>query len=220
MNIRHIIFDLGGVLLNVNYEASIKAFQQLGVKDFDVFFTKAKQGKLFDQLDRGEITPGEFRDAIRQISSLPLADRQIDEAWNAMLMDLPAERIELLEGVKKHYRTFLLSNTNAIHYPIYSEYLKQTFGYHSLSDLFEKEYLSYQIGMRKPDTAPFELVLKENGLDPRETLFIDDTMQHVEGARKAGLNAVWLDLKQMDVSSLFSNDFLLNGKAKELAKNP
>lgn len=209
MTIHNIIFDLGGVLLNIDYQRTINAFKSLGMVDFDDFYNQAAQIKLFDHFDRGDISAEEFRDALRRISGLPLSDEQIDSAWNAMLLDFPDARIELLEGVQKNYRTFLLSNTNTIHYQVYMSYLKSRFGFADLGALFEKQYLSYEMGMRKPDREAFELIVNENDLQASETLFIDDSYQHVSGAADAGLRAVHLDVEKMDVVDLFSKNACL-----------
>jgi len=210
MTIRNIIFDLGGVLLNIDYQATINEFKKLGINNFDDLFTQAAQIQLFDQFDKGEISPDSFRDELRRISGVPLQDEEIDKAWNAMLFDLPAKRIALLELVRKNYRTFLLSNTNAIHYPAYTEYLETRYGFSDLSALFEKQYLSFRIGMRKPDKEVYGLVLDENGLKPSETLLIDDSLQHVDGAREAGLHAVCLDVEKTEVSDLFNKNAFLS----------
>ena len=210
MTIKNIIFDLGGVLLNIDFHATINAFKELGVTRFDEFFTQAKQNQLFDRLDKGAVTPEAFRDEIRAASGINISDAVFDRAWNAMLLDYPPQKIPLLEHSRKHYRTFLLSNTNAIHFPAYTEELKRVHGYESLEQLFEKQYLSHEIGMRKPDVETFAWVLAQNGLKGSETLFFDDTLQHVEGARKAGLNAYWIDLSKEDVL-----DYFEEGKLKE-----
>jgi glucose-1-phosphatase len=212
MNIRNIIFDLGGVLLNINYEASIDAFKRLGVRDFDSFFTQAAQNQLFDRLDRGEVSPAGFRQELRDLSGFELKDADIDSAWNAMLLDLPKARVQLLKGVRQHYNTYLLSNTNAIHYPAYMKYMRQAYGVESLEDLFNKQYLSHEIGLRKPDPEPFELILRENNLKAGETLFIDDTLGHVKGAAKTGIKAFFLDVKTMDVIDLFGEDCRLKAE--------
>jgi len=209
MNIRNIIFDLGGVLLNIDYHRTINAFKALGLSDFNDFYNQAAQIKLFDHFDRGDISAGEFRDALRRISGLPLSDEQIDSAWNAMLLDFPDRRIKLLESVRKNYRTFLLSNTNTIHYRAYMSYLKNRFGFSDLGALFEKQYLSYEMGMRKPDSEAFELILSGNNLQASETLFIDDSYQHVKGAADAGLPAVYLDVEKMEVTGLFNKNAFL-----------
>ncbi len=209
MNIRNIIFDLGGVLLNIDYQRTINAFKSLGVVNFDDLYNQAAQIKLFDHFDRGDVSAGEFRDALRRISGMSLSDEQIDSAWNAMLLDFPDARIKLLEGVRKNYRTFLLSNTNLIHYQVYMSYLKSRFGFADLGALFEKQYLSYEMGMRKPDREAFELIIKENDLHASETLFIDDSYQHVTGAVDVGLHAAYLEVEKMEVTDLFSKNAFL-----------
>lgn len=204
MIIKNIIFDLGGVLLNIDYQASIDAFKALGITNFEEIFTQASQAHVFDRLEKGEISPAMFRGELRRISGMPLTDEAIDNAWNAMLLDLPWPRIDLLEGVKANYRIFLLSNTNAIHFPVFSDYLQRTYGYDNLDHLFEKQYLSHEIGMHKPHREPFDLIIRENGLLPEETLFIDDSKQHVEGAKLTGLKAFWLNTEELQVTDLFN----------------
>ncbi len=203
-HIKNIIFDLGGVILNIDYHLTINAFKELGIKNFASLFTQAQQIGVFDSMDKGLITPQEFRNAIRDISGMPLTHGQIDGAWNAMLLDFPVSRLELLGRVKNHYRTFLLSNTNAIHIEDYNKILFNTFGVQNLSVFFEREYYSHLIHMRKPDAEVFELILNENKLKPEETLFIDDSIQHVEGAKQLGIKAYHLDIPAGEsIDSLF-----------------
>jgi glucose-1-phosphatase len=210
MEIKNIIFDLGGVFLNIDYQATIKSFKSLGVKNFEDFFTQAKQNNLFDRLDVGTISPADFRDELRQISGLAMTDADIDTAWNAMILDFPQQKIPMIEQISGNYRTFLLSNTNAIHYPAYTRYLQEAHGYESLAELFEKHYLSHEIGLRKPNVEVFYYVLEQNNLIPEETLFFDDTLQHVEGARKAGLHAYWIDITREDITEYFEKGMLKN----------
>jgi len=209
MPIRNIIFDLGGVLLNIDYQATINAFKDFGVSNFDQLFAQASQEDLFDRIEKGKITSDKFRDELRRITGLPLTDEAIDQAWNAMLLDLPWHRLDLLDGVKAHYRTFLLSNTNAIHISVFHDYLYRTYGLRNLESYFEKQYFSHEIGMHKPDREPFDLVVRENQLLPEETLFIDDSKQHLAGARAAGIRAFWLDTTSMQITDLFTWKYLL-----------
>jgi putative hydrolase of the HAD superfamily len=215
-NIRNIIFDLGGVLYNSDQRLSIDALKTLVLIYLDQFLLEAGREQVFERFDRGELSPGDFRQALRKLSGLNVPDEQIDAAWNAMLLDFPEYRIDLLEGLRRHYRLFLLSNTNAIHYPHYQRYMQQTFGLDGLDHLFEKTYLSHQIGMRKPDAEVYEHIIKENELLPEETLFVDDTLQHVEGARGVGLKAVWLDLSKLKVTDLFNWRYQLRPEVAEL----
>lgn len=217
MAIKNIIFDLGGVLLNIDYQASINAFKALGISDFDDIYAQAAQDHLFDSFDKGEISPAVFRDQLRQMTGLPLTDDSIDQAWGAMLLDLPWPRIDLLQGIKANYRCFLLSNTNAIHIPLFYDYLRREYGMENLKAFFEKQYFSFEIGLRKPDREPFDLILRENELVASQTLFIDDSIQHLEGARAAGIRSFWLDPNAIQVTDLFNWKYQLRPEVLEVA---
>jgi len=199
---KNIIFDLGGVILNIDYTLLIKAFKDLEIAHFDELYSQAHQIKWFDQYEKGQISSADFRNEIRNYAKKDIPDILIDNAWNAMLLDLPAERLKLLQAFKKTHRTFLLSNTNEIHMRAINKDLKKTYEIHDLSGCFEKMYLSYQVGMRKPNAKIFEMVLSENKLNPSETLFIEDSIQHIESAKKLGIQTHWLQ-KGEEVNALF-----------------
>jgi len=190
--IKNVIFDLGRVILNVDEDLTSEAFKKLGIKDFDEIYSKIRQTSLFDKFEKGSITANEFRTELKKHLPNSVNDRAVDDAWNAMLLDLPRERIHLLEQLRSKYRLFLLSNTNEIHIKAYSKILKTSYGFKNLSHLFEKEYYSFKIGLRKPDIETFQYILEENSLMPKETLFIDDSSLHVDGAKRAGINAYLL----------------------------
>lgn len=189
---KNIIFDLGGVILNIDYNLTVKAFQELGIENFQEIYSQASQDKLFDLYETGKISSDAFVNEIIKRCGAGISGEEICSAWNAMLLDLPKERLDLLKKIKEQFRTFLLSNTNDIHIQAYGGYLNLTYGFGDLSAYFEKQYLSYEIGMRKPDKIIFEHVLNENNLKPEETIFIDDSIQHVKGAIEAGVNAIHL----------------------------
>lgn len=194
MSLRNIIFDLGGVIINVNYHKTSEAFQKLGIKNFDEIYSKAKQSTLFDDLEKGLIENLEFENRLKEF--LPsAANEDLINAWNAMLMNIPEERIEFLTKLKQQYRIFLLSNTNRIHVSAFMKSMMEVYNRNIFEEIFENYYLSCDIGMRKPDPEVFEYVLSENKLSAGETLFIDDSPQHIEGALKAGLMAEWLDIE-------------------------
>lgn len=191
-NFTNIIFDLGGVLLNIDYHRTIEAFGKLGFGDFSSAYTQLNQTELFDRFERGEISPDDFRAGIRSSLSTAVTDRQIDDAWNAMLLDLPSDRLGLLRELGKSRRIFLLSNTNVIHVSAFEHAVQKHHGINGLSTLFEASYYSCDVGMRKPEEGIFIMVAEQNGLNPQSTLFIDDSPQHVVGARNAGLHAYHL----------------------------
>lgn len=192
-SIKNLIFDLGGVILNIDYSLCEKAFGEFGVRDFKHIYSQKKQIGLFDDFETGKISSVEFRARFMQLISQNIPDNQFDKAWNAMLIDLPEQRIHLLEKLKKKYRTFLLSNTNEIHIQWLSDYLNRNFGFKDLNHIFEKVYLSYKVGMRKPEFQIFNLVLAENNILKEETLFIDDSIQHIEAASKLGIKTLFIE---------------------------
>src|SRR5688572_28021743 len=146
----------------------------------------------------------QFREGIRKHIGKQVTDTQIDLAWNSMLLDMPAERVELIIGLRKNHNVYLLSNTNEIHFTAVEAYMKKKFGEDILERMFDKVYLSHRLNMRKPDKEIFERILKENGLGRKETLFIDDSWQHIEGAVRAGIAAYHLQ-KNESIVDLFRN---------------
>ncbi|TAH41196.1 MAG: HAD family phosphatase [Bacteroidetes bacterium] len=190
--IRSIIFDLGGVLFDINYQNIIDSFKKLGLGDFDAKYTQLKQDHLFDELETGNISASEFRNRIREIAGKDLNDDEINNAWNSILIGFPKKNIDLLVGLKDSYRIFLLSNTNEIHEKAYKAMLRNQYGNEVLDELFEKIYLSHRVHLRKPNKEIFQLVIDENNLNVEETLFIDDSPQHIEGAKQVGLQAILL----------------------------
>jgi|JI10StandDraft_1071094.scaffolds.fasta_scaffold25273_3 glucose-1-phosphatase len=187
-----IIFDLGGVIINLEYNRTAQAFIDLGLTNFNEIYSKAKQTSLFDDFEKGLMTNDAFRATLKQHLPEGVSDEAIDAAWNAMLLDIPQHRADFLREVAKKYRIFLLSNTNSIHVTEFTAINDRVFGKGVFESIFEQHYYSCKMGMRKPDAEIFEYVLSENNLDRSKTLFIDDSIQHVEGASAVGLTADWL----------------------------
>ena len=194
--VKNIIFDLGGVLINLNYQLTRKAFEDLGVEDFDAFYTQHKANPLFENLEVGAIEPVAFYEALREATGLTLSNDQLETAWNAMLLDFPAERLQWLDQIKNKYNIYLFSNTNAIHYKAFTSIYAQTAPLIGLNTdfnhFFKTAYYSHTLGQRKPELAAFEAVIQDAKLDPAQTLFIDDTISNIEGAQKAGLQTIFL----------------------------
>lgn len=197
-----ILLDLGGVLIDVDYHATARAFHDLGFTDFDGLYSKAKQDHLFDGFETGELDPAQFRARIRQLHGSPISDSQIDACWNAMLGTIHPPRMALVDRLKERYQVLLLSNTNAIHVPAFETIIAQQNGITDFKGRFHGAYYSCEIGLRKPDAASFRYVLENHGASPARTLFIDDSIQHVHGARAAGLHAEHLGLEKEDVERL------------------
>jgi len=200
--IKNIIFDLGNVILNIDTRISERAFAKQGLAGFDNLYTLALQAEIFDRLEVGAVSPSEFYSEFRKISKSNLSDEVIRDCWNALILDYPAARIELLKKLKSQYRTFLLSNTNKIHYEFYEDILRNEFGVDGLEALLEKAYFSHEIGLKKPDNQIFEFVLSNSGLVPEETLFIDDNKENILAADKFGIQTIWLkenNLEELEI---------------------
>ena len=189
--IKNIIFDLGGVILDVDYNKTVDAFRQAGIDTFGSLYSKQKQELLFDRFEKGEISAEAFRQVIKELNPA-LHDAAIDQAWNSMILETPPERMDFLKSLGAGYNLFLLSNTNEIHIPAFTRYYDGTYGKNYFNSLFKKVYLSSQMGMRKPDAEIFNYVISQNNLKKNETLFIDDSSQHITGALQTGLHAVLL----------------------------
>jgi glucose-1-phosphatase len=198
--IKAIIFDLGGVLLDIDYDKTKEAFTNLGIQDFDKMYSQADANPLFQKLETGKIKPEEFCQEMMEYVPGVSCEADVVEAWNAMLLHFRKESIEELKRLKKKYKVFLLSNTNYIHFQSFNKTYKETIDGDFLS-LFDKAYLSHEISHRKPNPEAYEYVLNENNLKPAEALFIDDSIQNIEAADKLGLKTVFLK-KGMRVEEL------------------
>lgn len=189
--IRNIIFDWGGVITNIDFNATIEAFNKLGVDKFEEHYCKSHQSILFQDFEVGKLSPDEFRESFRLTIHPGISDEKLDEAWFAMLKDTPVQNIELITNLKSRYRIFLLSNTNEIHVDYYNEIFKKQFGLKTgLRDLFEKAYYSHEIGYRKPSLESFQYVINNAVLSPSETVFIDDSLQNIKAAEEVGINSL------------------------------
>ena len=207
-SIRNIIFDFGGVILNIDFNKTIEAFVNLGIDRFSDSFTGFNQSQVFNDLETGRVTPSGFYEGLRNELGVNLTDEQIETAWNALLLDLPGERIEILKQVGQNYRMFLLSNTNQIHFESYNNRFRNAYGY-NFGDLFEHAYWSFNVHERKPNAEIFRHVIDKSGLIPAETLFIDDSIQHITAARKLGLKTI--HLQGIEIKDLFENGKLKAG---------
>ena len=186
--IRNIVFDLGGVLVDLDFKAAINGLQQAGFANVKEQLLAFDRGGIFQKFEVGEITADEFRAAIRENSTVTLTDEEVDGLWNAMLLEIPREKLELILELRGKYMVYLLSNTNSIHW----DYVcKNAFNYRGfrVKDYFEETFLSYEMHLAKPDKAIFEKVLQDANLLPEETLFIDDSEANCKAAEEVGIHA-------------------------------
>ena len=185
--IKNIIFDLGGVIINLAVEKTHQAFATLSGLPLEEIKSRVHHGAYFHEYEKGLITDAEFRNHLRESLNLKVTDTELDAAWNAMLLDIPIERIQLLERLKKNYSIYLLSNTNNIHLQCFSKIVQQLTGKERIDHYFHNSYYSHLLKLSKPDVAIYEHVLAQSNLQPAETIFLDDNKDNLIGANKAGI---------------------------------
>lgn len=195
--IRNIIFDFGDVFINLDKSATFRELQKLGYSELPDDLQN-----LFLQYETGTISSSEFLSKAG-VFFPETKPGDLVSAWNAILLDLPLSRLEFLESVKSEgkYRLFLLSNTNELHIA----HVEHTVGedqFKRFKDCFEKVYFSYELLLRKPDPEIFRLILDNHMLQAEETLFIDDTAEHVASAKKLGLKVWHLNPEGEDIRTL------------------
>lgn len=186
--IENIIFDLGGVIINLSTQTTANEFAKLGNIPPEVVHDRMIQSREFHDFEKGLISDASFRDHVREMLGINASDVDIDKCWNAMLMDVPIARIRLLERLKSKYRIFLLSNTNEIHLKCFADIVSRVTGNVPLDSYFEKAYYSHRMKMRKPDAEIYDAVLMENKLDPSVTIFLDDNLANLKGAEQCGIS--------------------------------
>ncbi|HEY3372499.1 MAG TPA: HAD family phosphatase [Prolixibacteraceae bacterium] len=189
--IKNIVFDLGGVLLNIDPKKTIEAFGQLGMEQLIGDKGLTYDHEIFYLMEQGKITPNEFRDGVRKLLPINVTNIQIDTAWTAMLLDFPKIRIELLQKLSSNFGLYLFSNTNAIHVAKYQSIFRNQHGF-EVTSLFEKLFHSNEIGYRKPSHESYQEVIRLAEIRPEESLFVDDSHLNVEGAIACGLKGLWL----------------------------
>ncbi|TKG93408.1 HAD family phosphatase [Puteibacter caeruleilacunae] len=183
--IKNIIFDLGGVLIDIDFFDPFKQFEQLGWRE-EVNFDQLIQHDNFKDFEIGKISAAQFRDFVRSLIKVQINDDDINRIWNSMLKTFRKEAIHTIKSIQNNYNLFLYSNTNEIHQIHFENRFIDEFGY-SLHDLFNQVYYSHEIRQRKPASEGFHQILNENGLNAQETLFLDDLRENLSAAEKLGI---------------------------------
>ena len=190
----HLLFDFGGVIIDIDYDRTPAAFRRLSRSGQAAEYSQASQAELFDLVETGRLTPAEFRDGLRQLYDLDATDADIDAAWHALLLDVPAERLALLGELRRRgHQTALLSNTNQLHIEEINRRLARQYGFrHGIADCLDRVFYSQEVGLRKPGEEIFRHALREMNWQPADTLFIEDSPQHIATARRLGLRVLHL----------------------------
>lgn len=187
------IFDFGGVFIEIDYQKTKSEFEKLGLKDFQYHFSQQDQSKLFNDLEVGGISSQRFINELMLSLRSGTSPNQVVFAWNAMLGEILVKNVMIAQKLKEAgKKCFLLSNTNEIHIkPAFNKWTNQKII--QPAELFDEVFLSHEMGLRKPNVQTFAFVIDRHQLNPQKTLFIDDSLQHIEGARAIGLDAIHIE---------------------------
>lgn len=190
--VKNILFDFGGVFIDVDYKRTERSFIDAGITNFGEFYSQQSASPLFEDLEKGKLNGKDFYVGLRKATGVDLSDETITTCWNSILGQYYPQALEKAKELRNKYRLFLFSNTNAIHYERFMQIYRQQFCRDDFHQLFEKVYYSHLAGIRKPYPEAYTWVLNDAGIAAGETLFIDDTYANIEGAAKAGLQALHL----------------------------
>ena len=188
-NIKNILFDLGGVILDINVQATLKQFYELGFPAELMQFPNSMTTDLYFKYETGKLNTEQFRNQIREAAGVEMSNQAFDEAWNAMLVRIPEERTSLLLSLSKRYKLYMLSNTSALHVKVFEKMYLDSAG-ESMHQVFDKIYYSYEIGWHKPDREAWEYVIKDAGIKAEETLFLDDNIHNIKASQELGFQAI------------------------------
>jgi putative hydrolase of the HAD superfamily len=191
--VKNLLFDLGGVLLDIDYQRPVDAFARIGYPHFEQAYAQETAQPLFHQLEVGAVDETTFLKTLQSWNPKPVPLDAIRDAWNSILLDFRFESLRFLQQLRSQYPTYLLSNTNFIHQAAYEAIYRQQIGPGSLSDCFHKAYYSQEIGRRKPDASAYQYVLEDARIRAADTLFIDDTISNIRAAVALGFQTYWLE---------------------------
>lgn len=185
--IKNLLFDLGGVIMDIRRLNCVASFERLGMKDADSFLGEYSQKGPFLQLEEGAISEAQFRDAVRQFIDGEVSDEQIDSAFCDFLVGIPVHRLEQLRQLKQQYKIYMLSNTNSI---MWRSRIAEDFRQEGLEreDYFDGIVTSFEAKSIKPDAKIFHTVVEKLGIKPEETLFLDDSQKNLDAAALLGFN--------------------------------
>jgi putative hydrolase of the HAD superfamily len=191
-NIHTIVFDIGNVLIDIDYEFMVSEFARIANTDFHQIVTYSHQERFFDQYEKGQISTAEFRTILRRYLRPDVTDQEIDTAWNSILIHYPAEKFDLLKKLRGQYKILALSNINDLHAAAIDVGVQAQFGAVDMRSYFDHAYYSHEMGLRKPEREIYEMVLREQSLDPAHTLFIDDKLENTSAAATLGIRTYHL----------------------------
>jgi len=199
--IKNLLFDFGGVITGINKDNAVKRFKEIGVDNIEDFLDEFRQQGIFLELEEGKISREDFYKELRKMTGKDISDEDIDSGWLAFLTGIPEYKLQLLKDLRKQYKVYLLSNTNPVimgwaHTSDFSPTGEP------ISAFFDKMFCSYQIGHTKPSDESFRAVIDGTGLNPEETLFLDDGQANLDVAEKFGFKTYLVDQEE-DLRKVF-----------------
>lgn len=185
MEIKNLLFDLGGVIMDIEKANCVEAFRKLGLKNPESYFGEFSQQGVFMMLERGDISVDEFHAALRPYLPEGTTDEAMDHAFCQFLTGIPVKRLQDLRELRKHYKVYMLSNTNKI---MWDSTIKDEFTKEGLQreDYFDGIVTSFTANALKPEEKIFRYVENELGINPEETLFFDDSQTNLDAAARLG----------------------------------
>ena len=207
--IKNLIFDFGGVIIDIEPIRVGQAFLDMGVKNIEKVHELAVSRGLYLNLEKGLITPAEFRDGLREASGLKLTDDRIDSAWNSMIVNFPKSRFNLIKQLKENYNVYLLSNTNEIHFNYFDQYAINHLGVKCLDDFFTRCFYSHKMKMRKPELEIYTKMMETVNINPSESLYIDDIEENILAGRELGFYGIVHNPKE-EVNQYFVDGWLID----------
>ena len=199
-NTTTLVFDLGGVILNLNLERALLEISGfMGTDPFDLKHAYINHPFL-REFELGLLDKIQFRLKFRKMLGADLEDKHLDELWNLMLADIPDERIQWIKDLKNRYQVVLLSNTNELHIEAVNSFLSNKSL--SLETLFDKVYYSFAIHERKPEKEAFEYVLNDLGISPVKAVMFDDDAHNIDTAASLGMHYVHVPHNDLSQSML------------------
>lgn len=193
LNINTFIFDLGGVIIDLDEQATIQSFSKLSKIPEQDILDIVSNSHLFQDYEKGLVSDDVFRKGVNKAFGTTLSDAQIDTCWNAMLKSITIDRLNLLLSLKEKYKVIVLSNTNSIHIKAFNKILEKVSGKDSLTFFAHHVFFSHKLNMRKPDEEIYREILRLSASNPTESLFMDDKLENLRGAHKTGIQTMQIN---------------------------
>ena len=188
--IHHLIFDLGGLFIDVYMDRFENSLQQMLGKEVMPTLEKLQHEKFFDAYETGHIHTAQFLDTLSAAFGKEYSQEQYVACWNAILGRVQLDQLQLIQPLRKQCDVVLLSNTNSLHVEALETEFEKSHPGERLSNFFDRIYYSQQIGLRKPEPQVFAYVVEQGVFNPARTLFIDDTIGNLVGAQKVGIQTL------------------------------